>query len=481
MTNNTNQDQIVHLQNLYFNIYDSNPTDVRMMPPSGSYREYYRMTDENRSIIGVFNKDRKENIAFLYYSKHFKSLGLNVPEILAEDLDNHVYLQQDLGDITLFSYLSNNGAEYNENLKNIYKNVLEHLIDFQIKGIDGLDLTKSYPRAAFDKQSMLWDCSYFKYYFLKLAKIPFDEQLLENDFQTFTEYLLTEDCNYFLYRDFQSRNIMLHNDNPFFIDYQGGRKGALQYDVASLLYDAKADIPQEVRHDLLTHYIQKLNEKLPIDEQKFRTMFSGYAMIRLMQAMGAYGFRGFYERKEHFLQSIPFAVRDMAYLIPTIDRNLQIPELQRVWTSLIESTELKKINSSRLKLNVRSFSYRKGIPPDTSGHGGGFVFDCRLLQNPGRYEKYVNLTGKDQEVKDFFKEQSDIKEFMHLCKQLVSKSVKTYLKRRFSHLTVFFGCTGGQHRSVYCAEQLTEFLKIQFSEVDIQLFHTEQDNNNLAK
>jgi len=481
MTNNTNQDQIVHLQNLYFNIYDSNPTDVRMMPPSGSYREYYRMTDENRSIIGVFNKDRKENIAFLYYSKHFKSLGLNVPEILAEDLDNHVYLQQDLGDITLFSYMSNNGAEYNENLKNIYKNVLEHLIDFQIKGIDGLDLTKSYPRAAFDKQSMLWDCSYFKYYFLKLAKIPFDEQLLENDFQTFTEYLLTEDCNYFLYRDFQSRNIMLHNDNPFFIDYQGGRKGALQYDVASLLYDAKADIPQEVRHDLLTHYIQKLNEKLPIDEQKFRTMFSGYAMIRLMQAMGAYGFRGFYERKEHFLQSIPFAVRDMAYLIPTIDRNLQIPELQRVWTSLIESTELKKINSSRLKLNVRSFSYRKGIPPDTSGHGGGFVFDCRLLQNPGRYEKYVNLTGKDQEVKDFFKEQSDIKEFMHLCKQLVSKSVKTYLKRRFSHLTVFFGCTGGQHRSVYCAEQLTEFLKIQFSEVDIQLFHTEQDNNNLAK
>jgi len=481
MTNNTNQDQIVHLQNLYFNIYDSNPTDVRMMPPSGSYREYYRMTDENRSIIGVFNKDRKENIAFLYYSKHFKSLGLNVPEILAEDLDNHVYLQQDLGDITLFSYLSNNGAEYNENLKNIYKNVLEHLIDFQIKGIDGLDLTKSYPRAAFDKQSMLWDCSYFKYYFLKLAKIPFDEQLLENDFQTFTEYLLTEDCNYFLYRDFQSRNIMLHNDNPFFIDYQGGRKGALQYDVASLLYDAKADIPQEVRHDLLTHYIQKLNEKLPIDEQKFRTMFSGYAMIRLMQAMGAYGFRGFYERKEHFLQSIPFAVRDMAYLIPTIDRNIQIPELQRVWTSLIESIELKKINSSRLKLNVRSFSYRKGIPPDTSGHGGGFVFDCRLLHNPGRYEKYVNLTGKDQEVKDFFKEQSDIKEFLHLCKQLVSKSVKTYLKRRFSHLTVFFGCTGGQHRSVYCAEQLTEFLKVQFPEVDIQLFHTEQDNNNLAK
>jgi len=481
MTNNTNQDQIVHLQNLYFNIFGSNPTDVRMMPPSGSYREYYRMTDENRSIIGVFNKDRKENIAFLYYSKHFKSLGLNVPEILAEDLDNHVYLQQDLGDITLFSYLSNNGAEYNENLKNIYKNVLEHLIDFQIKGIDGLDLTKSYPRAAFDKQSMLWDCSYFKYYFLKLAKIPFDEQLLENDFQTFTEYLLTEDCNYFLYRDFQSRNIMLHNDNPFFIDYQGGRKGALQYDVASLLYDAKADIPQEVRHDLLTHYIQKLNEKLPIDEQKFRTMFSGYAMIRLMQAMGAYGFRGFYERKEHFLQSIPFAVRDMAYLIPTIDRNIQIPELQRVWTSLIESIELKKINSSRLKLNVRSFSYRKGIPPDTSGHGGGFVFDCRLLHNPGRYEKYVNLTGKDQEVKDFFKEQSDIKEFLHLCKQLVSKSVKTYLKRRFSHLTVFFGCTGGQHRSVYCAEQLTEFLKVQFPEVDIQLFHTEQDNNNLAK
>jgi hypothetical protein len=300
---------------------------------------------------------------------------------------------------------------------------------------------------------MMWDLSYFKYYFLKLAKIPFDEQALEDDFQRFSDYLLAADNEAFLFRDFQSRNIMLKDRQVYFIDYQGGRKGALQYDLASLLYDAKADIPQHQREALLEFYLDELSQYKDIDRQKFKSLFDGYVLIRIMQAMGAYGFRGFFEKKEHFLKSIPYALKNLEDVRSKHSIEVQLPELFKVFKAVGKSTFLRAIstNNERLTITISSFSYKKGIPVDPSGNGGGFVFDCRAIHNPGRYLEYKQLTGKDPEVQQFLEEKSTMAEFLAPVTSLVSHSVEVYLDRGFTHLSVSFGCTGGQHRSVYAA------------------------------
>jgi hypothetical protein len=338
-----------------------------------------------------------------------------------------------------------------------------------------VDYSVCYPREAFDKQSMMWDLNYFKYYFLKLAKIPFDEQALEDDFQAFSDYLLSAPSDYFLYRDFQSRNVMLKNGGVHFIDYQGGRRGALQYDLASLLYDGKADIPQEVRSQLFRFYIAELKNYIPVNESEFTSYFNGFVLIRIMQAMGAYGFRGFYEKKEHFLKSIPFAINNLKNLLPELNLPVELPELLNVLQLLTQSETLKEIGQVKSNLTVRitSFSYKKGIPSDPSGNGGGFVFDCRALNNPGRYAEYKNLTGKDLKVQQFIEQNSEMKLFLKPVKTLVEQTVKNYLERGFSHLSVSFGCTGGQHRSVYAAEKLAAWLRNNFP-VNVVLVHREQ-------
>lgn len=446
------------------------------LPESGSYRRYFRLTGETKTAIAVHNNDRKENIAFIKFSEHFKSKNLPVPEIYEVNLDENVYLQEDLGDTTLFEYITQNrpGVEFSDDLVNILKKVLNRLVKFQIKGSEGFDYSYCYPRAAFDKQSMMWDLNYFKYYFLKLAKIPFDEQDLENDFLKFSDFLLEADTNYFLYRDFQTRNIMIRDGEPYFIDYQGGRKGALQYDLASLLYDAKADIPQEVRNDLRKYYIGILSEYQAVDKDKFNGYYFGYVLIRIMQAMGAFGFRGFYEKKTHFLQSIPFAVQNLEYLLDTIQLPVELPELMKVLRALTKSEELKKFKNPKRKLTVTitSFSYKKGIPVDDSGNGGGFVFDCRAIHNPGKYEKYVELTGRDAPVIDFFEKEEEMHRFLENSFKMVEQSIEKYLQRRFTNLMVNYGCTGGQHRSVYSAEQLAKHLKTKY-DINIKLKHRE--------
>ena len=338
-----------------------------------------------------------------------------------------------------------------------------------------MDYSVCYPREAFDKQSMMWDLNYFKYYFLKLAKIPFDEQALEDDFQTFSDYLLSAPSGYFLYRDFQSRNLMLKDGGVHFIDYQGGRRGALQYDLASLLYDGKADIPQEIRAQLFRYYIEKLKNYIPVNESEFTSYFNGFVLIRIMQAMGAYGFRGFYEKKEHFLKSIPFAIHNLQNLLPELNLPVEIPELVNVLNLLTQSETLKDIGQAASNLSVRitSFSYKKGIPSDPSGNGGGFVFDCRALNNPGRYAEFKTLTGKDLKVQQFIEQNSEMKLFLNPVKALVEQTVKNYLERGFTHLSVNFGCTGGQHRSVYAAEKLAAWLRNNFP-VNVVLVHREQ-------
>ncbi len=434
-----------------------------ILPPSGSYREYCRMENSNRSVIGAYNTDVKENTAFLSFSSHFRQKGLPVPEIYLVSSDLKKYLQEDLGNTTLFDFMSEvrETEGFSETIIAEYRKVLKFLPQFQIDAGRDIDFSVCYPRPAFDKQSMMWDMNYFKYYFLKLAKIPFDEQALEDDFQTFSDYLLSAPSDYFLYRDFQSRNVMLKDGGVWFIDYQGGRRGALQYDLASLLYDGKADIPQEVRAQLFQVYLSELKNHIPVDEKEFTSYFIGFVLVRIIQAMGTYGFRGFYEGKEHFLKSIPYAIDNLKNLLADLDLPVELPELVKVLHLLTKSEILKEIGQSHNSLTVRvtSFSYKKGIPPDPSGNGGGFVFDCRALNNPGRHAAYKNLTGKDLKVQQFIEQNSEMKLFLIPVKTLVEQSVKNYLERGFKHLSVSFGCTGGQHRSVYAAENMAAHLR----------------------
>ncbi|HNZ68843.1 MAG: RNase adapter RapZ [Bacteroidota bacterium] len=447
-----------------------------VLPHSGSYREYVRLRRENFSAIGTYNADIKENRAFISFSRHFRESGIPVPEILLQDEDPRYYLQEDLGSVTLFDFLNKTRIHegFSRTIIDEYKKVLSILPSIQVTAGKTIDYSVCYPRAAFDMQSMKWDLSYFKYYFLKLAKIPFDEQLLEDDFSRFTDYLLSADNHFFMYRDFQSRNIMLRDGKVFFIDYQGGRRGALQYDLASLLYDGKADIPQRVRDELFEFYLDQLEKILPVDRYEFIRYFKGFVLIRIMQSMGAYGFRGFYEKKEHFLKSIPYALDNLEAILQKLDLPVELPELVSVLNQVAHSSFLRSIGQKEHNLTVRitSFSYKKGIPQDPSGNGGGFVFDCRAIHNPGKYPEFKTLTGQDAEVQHFLEDKSEMPGFLQAIKVLIDQSVKKYIARGFSHLSVNFGCTGGQHRSVFAAEILARHLKNNFP-VNVILVHRE--------
>jgi len=465
------------LKQLFEDHFKEKVQDLSPLAAHGSNREYFRLTSANRTVIGAKNHDRLENEAFVSFSKHFHSKGLAVPEIYAENLDRGIYLEQDLGDETLFDRLLSlrvGKKDFPKELLKTYERVVERLPHFQVKGGAGLDYTKSYPHHSFDRQSMMWDLNYFKYYFLKLAHIQFNEQKLEEDFRAFTDFLLQADGSHFLYRDFQSRNIMLKDDKVWFIDYQGGRKGALQYDIASLLFDAKADLPFEVREHLLDHYLKAVEKLIPIDKELFTKHYYAFVFIRIMQAMGAYGYRGFYERKTHFLQSIPYAIRNLEYLVRKIDIPIEIPVMMSVFKQLIQSSTLREFGKAKLRLNVRisSFAYKNGVPVDDRGHGGGFVFDCRFLPNPGREIAYKELTANDQEVIDWFAHKPEMDRWLRQMYTLVDSAVTSYGEQNFTDLMISFGCTGGQHRSVHSANRLAAHLQ-ETHDVDISLHHRE--------
>lgn len=458
--------------------------EVIPLQPSGSYREYFRIKGLTRQAIGVYHANQQENRAFLSFTKHFLSEGVAVPEIYAENLQNNVYLLRDLGDLSLFAELADNrtGTDIAPHVIDLYKQSLAALAFIQTKAGHGLDYSVCYPRGSFDEQSIRWDLNYFKYYFLRLARIPFNEDDLEKDFTTFTDYLLQADCTHFLFRDFQARNILIHKGKPHFIDYQGGRKGALQYDVASILYQAKADLPPSLRQELLDHYLDAVCELIPIERETFLAHFDAYVLMRLIQVMGAYGFRGFYERRAHFLESIPFAVKHLTELLERVHLPVEIPTLRYCLDAITENKRLKLFGmpdpaNRSLTVSISSFSYKSGIPDDSSGNGGGYVFDCRALNNPGRYQPYKHLTGRDREVQDFLKKNSRIEEFLSHVYTIVDSSVEKYLSRNFTNLSVNFGCTGGQHRSVYCADQLAAHLEKKY-QVSIRLSHVEQEKKN---
>jgi len=452
------------------------PTSCVPLAQSGSHRRYYRFTfDDNSTLIGAYNDDVTENKAFFEYTRFFAAQKLNVPDLLAIHEDQKHYLLNDLGTQTLYDKLCEVRKENGDfqEVMDYYRKVVAALPQFQMTAKQGLDMSVAYPRAAFDRQSMQWDLNYFKYYYLKMVNIPFNEQALEDDYQAFMDYLLSVDDNYFLYRDFQSRNIMIHDGEPFFIDYQGGRKGALQYDIASLLYDAKADLSPEIREELLECYLDNLSRHIPVDRQQFKAYFNAFSLIRIMQAMGAYGYRGYFERKLHFLQSVPYAIRNMRYLLSQNALPNNLPELRHVLQTVVDSyVEAKPQNPDVLTVAVQSFSFKKGVPEDPSGNGGGFVFDCRALPNPGREKKYATFTGKDDCVKEYLEQYKEVELFVNYVCALVDMSVDNYLERKFNHLTVNFGCTGAQHRSVYFAERTAAHLRAKYPQIVVELKHT---------
>ena len=483
-----NRDAQDRLARLFLRTFGRAPARITALGADGSRRKYFRLfqlADGGRTVIGAANDDRRENIAFLSLSRHFRRHGLPVPEIYAEDLDQGVYLQQDLGDETLYDRVAAARAEggaFPDQMVAMYRQVLVDLPRFQVAAAADLDFSVCYPRSRFDGQSIRWDLNYFKYHFLKLIPVVFDEQALENDFERLTAFLLEADTRYFLYRDFQSRNIMWYEGRPHYIDYQGGRQGALQYDVASLLQDAKADIPWEVRDEFLDYYIEAVSAYASVQRDAFLAHYYGYALVRLMQALGAYGYRGLYEGKSHFLTSISRGVRNLEGLLARAGLPdglpVDLPELNRAWSRIVDDPVLRRmgeVSGEGLTVRLWSFSYHLGLPRDPSGNGGGFVFDCRIVKNPGRIPEYADLTGKDAPVAAFLDELEEARSFLGDVRTMVDRAIEHHQRRGFTDLTVAFGCTGGQHRSVYFAERLAAHLADRQGVV-VELRHREQED-----
>lgn len=460
------------------------PRDIRPVAADGSTRSYWRLTaPDGTSAIGAHGPDPLENRAFLSYSRTLLELGLPVPEVYGADEESGVWLLEDLGDTTLFDAIKearDPGSDaFPDAILPLYRQVLEVLPRFQVEGGKRIDFRRAYPRAAFDRQSILWDLNYFKYHFLKLAHIPFNEADLERDFSRLARHLLTGDRSSFLYRDLQSRNVMVRQGaegpEPWFIDYQGGRRGALQYDVASLLYDSKANLARRHREALLDHYIGVIEAHGVGRREEFLELWPGYVLVRLLQALGAYGYRGFFERKPRFLQSVPYAAENLRGLLEA-GLPVEVPELEGALRAIVErwgrEAEPSAVEGG-LEVTVSSFRYPGGYPADTSGHGGGYVFDCRGLPNPGREEAYRNLTGLDEETVAFIAARPEAQEFWERVRGIVDAHIANYLDRGFHSLSVHFGCTGGQHRSVYMAERLRQHLSVRFPDVRLEVTHRE--------
>jgi len=448
----------------------------------GSGRKIIRLANERVSAVGILYGGREENVAFLEFSKHFRRHGLPVPEIYAEDLDHGAYLEEDLGDTSLFEFLSQNrtGEVIAPAVVDAYRKAVGVLPRFQVEAGRDLDYGHCYPIASFDRQSIAWDLNYCKYYFLRLAGIPFNERALENDFDRLTDFLLEAPRDYFLYRDFQSRNIMLRDGLPYFVDYQGGRKGALQYDIASLLFDAKADLPPALREDLLYDYLRALATFIRVDRDAFLRYYYAYVYVRIMQALGAYGYRGFFERKVHFLQSVPYALKNIRWLLHNAELPIELPTLLGAFQSMLASEKLQSIASEADNLVVRifSFSFHHDLPKDETGNGGGFIFDGRGLPNPGREERFKSLTGRDAPVIDYLNQQESVHQFLASVFTLIDATVENYQQRSFKNLMVSFGCTGGQHRSVFLAEQLAKHLRGR-SGVEVVVRHLELEQTGM--
>jgi len=460
------------MEELFREKFGCNPTEIVPLTQAGSNRRYWRLSAGELSAVGVKGLDGAENRAFCGFAKHFRSKGIPVPEVYAVSADGMTYLQEDLGSASLFSMLSD---------RELVKKAVALLPSVQVTGSEGLDFSLCYPVEHFDERSVMFDLNYFKYCFLKPSGLEFNEMLLQDDLEKLTADLLDNSADYFMYRDFQSRNVMVKDGEPFFIDFQGGRRGPLQYDLASFVWQAKAAFPDDFRKELVAVYLDSLKKLIPVDEEEFRRKLRLFVLFRTLQVLGAYGFRGLVEKKAHFIESIPYAINNLKDILPLIPAD-RYPYLVETLVKLTDKVATKPVAripdglpEGVLAIDVMSFSYKKGIPDDISGNGGGYVFDCRGMHNPGRYAEYKQLTGLDQPVIDFLEEQGEIFGFLEDIYDLVDRHADCFLARGFNHLSVFFGCTGGQHRSVYSAEHTAAHLKEKYGDrVVVRLCHRER-------
>lgn len=477
------------LLQLYNNYTGGEPVSCEPIKGSGSNRAYFRLTArDNTSVIGVVGTSVEENHAFIYLSRHFREKGLPAPEVLAVSEDERCYLQTDLGSVSLFDVLRPGreaGGEYDARACELLCRVMALLPRMQVEGAEGLDFTQCYPQPEMDVTNVMFDLNYFKYCFLKPSGVDFHEMKLETDFRRMADDLTRNSGTTFLYRDFQARNVMLDDKgNPWFIDFQGGRRGALHYDVASFLWQASARYPERLRQELIEVYLTSLQRYMEVDKQEFNRQLQLWVLFRLLQVLGAYGFRGYFERKKHFLESIPPAIASLRKLLD--GDGCPYPYLREVLTRLAAplapaspkqtdgpATPSEYDGKGPLKVRVFSFSYKKGIPEDESGNGGGYVFDCRSTHNPGRYEPYKKLTGLDEPVIRFLEEDGEILTFLESVYRLADAHVERYMQRGFTDLMFSFGCTGGQHRSVYSAQHLAEHLHRKYG-IEVVVCHREQ-------
>lgn len=463
---------------LYKEYVGTEPEKVDELPSSGSNRRYFRLLGAKR-LIGVAGTSQPENEAFLYMARHFREKGLPVPDVYAASADRLCYLQEDLGDTLLFDAVSEGrkSGRYSAAERELLRKAIAILPDVQFAGAEGFDFSQCYPQPAFNRRSVLWDLNYFKYCFLKATGADFREDKLEDDFQRMCDILLARPADTFMYRDFQARNVMIQNGDPRLIDFQGGMRGPYLYDVASFVWQARANYSDELRADLVETYRQALGRYRHVEEEDFHGLLRHFVLFRTLQVLGAYGFRGYFEQKSHFLQSIPFALGNLRRLMQ--DGFPEYPALSGALRSLIDRGEQSGAKSGGpLTVRVFSFAYKNGLPADRSGNGGGFVFDCRALTNPGKFEQYKRLTGLDEPVIHFLEADGGITRFLDHAYALVDTSVSRYVERGFSDLMVSFGCTGGQHRSVYAAQRMAEHIHDKFG-VNVELCHRERNINQL--
>ena len=468
---------------MFERLLGSEPQTVSPICGSASSRQYFRMTAEDgHSIIGVVGQDLKENAAFIALARHFASCGLPVPEVLAVSADGSAYLQEDLGDLILADLVAQAHKEGSfAPLLPLLVSTMELLAKFQFEGGSTLDYSLCYPQSCFDRRMVDFDLNYFKYCFLKPSSLEFDEIALQNDYESLALDILAcaDSGNTFLSRDFQSRNVMIRDGKPYFIDFQSGRRGPIHYDLVSFVYQVRAAYPQQVKDTLVDAYIGAVKGYLPdFDQDKFMQELMLFRLFRMLQVLGAYGFRGLVEHKAKFVTSIVPALKDLKQLLhcPGSEVFARYPYLCGVLESLCDLPRFAADSPAdgRLEVKVYSFSYKKGIPEDLTGNGGGYVFDCRSIHNPGRYEEYKKLTGLDDPVIRFLEEDGEVLEYLDHVYGVVDSHVRTYLRRGFTNLSISFGCTGGQHRSVYCAEHTARHLAAAFPDARIRLIHCER-------
>ncbi|HOG24880.1 MAG TPA: RNase adapter RapZ [Bacteroidales bacterium] len=448
---------------------------ITELPSSGSNRRYFRIEGEHGTLIGTFGSCKEENKAFIAIAEHFRKQGLPVPEVYAHSRDFSCYLQQDLGDRILYNAVEEGRSRgnYNTREKKLLFKAMEALPALQFKGAEGLDFGVCYPQPEFDERMISFDLNYFKYCFLKATGLDFSEIKLEDDFRKLSSVLLRDASDTFLYRDFQARNVMLVSDEPYFIDFQGGRKGPIYYDVASFVWQAKANYSEELKEELISAYLKALRQYTPLDEKHFNRQLRHFILFRTLQVLGAYGFRGYFEKKPHFLQSVPYAIDNLRKLLK--EPFTEYPYLSSLLLELTKMRQYSDMDKERkLQVTVCSFAYKKGIPNDSSGNGGGYVFDCRGLENPGQFEHFRHFTGEDQEVIRFMEEDGGVKGFLEHAYMLMDTHVQRYIERKFNHLMCCFGCTGGQHRSVYCARHMADYLAKKY-DIRVHLYHRELD------